>query len=148
MTVVDTLILRKITNKPNARISYATAPLKYPAYRELLIGNGIIGLIAWWFIIFAITANMFHILIKLLDDKTSRIREKYKIMGLKDTAYFSAYFIYYAIIQLIISFGCPLIFKWTIFPNTNFLILVLFFFVAAISIFPYAILIKYFYIFR
>lgn len=140
-TVIDSLILQKETGKPTARIDYGLAPMKYDSYLNDIFGqftNFILG----FFFLLSVLLPMITLVGKFMNDKISRTRETMKLMGLNDSTYFFSYFTFYAILQLIVSFGCTLVVKSKIFPNSNYFLLSIFFFIFGVSLFPFAIAIR------
>ena len=139
MTLMDTLILKEVTNNTEANIAYGIAPLMYDPYKENsnFTANYFMGLaytIAFLF-------PLFTLISKLMQDKASRIREKMSVMGMTDFAYFSAYFIFYVVMVMVSTFGCAFIVMWGLFKYSSYLLVVVFTLIYALAIFPWAIFI-------
>lgn len=140
-TIADNAILSvvKSGNVKDARISYAFAPMIYDRYDTIPFGEMGDVVLGYLFLL-SVLLPLITLIGKFMTDKITRMRESMKIMGINDSTYFLSYFIFYAISQLIVSFGCTAIIKQTIFPNSNYLLLAVFFFLFGISIYPFAII--------
>ena len=140
MTVVDTLILRNVSKNERASITYGVAPMRYNAYREDSMYKGLVENFAWPFYLLSIILPVFTLIGKFVTDKTSHVREKMKNIGLKDFSYYSAYFIFHAVNELITAVGCTLIVKWTLYPHTDCALIVLLLYGCSLALFPIAII--------
>ena len=140
MATVDTLILRNATNSEIANMAYGIVPLRYDSFSTSKT-FGIVNTMIWAFFLVSILLPTFTLIGKFMDDKANRMRDTLKMMGMKDFAYFSGYFITYSINQFIIAFGCPLIICFGVASNTDYFVLALFIFLCGLAIFPFSIII-------
>jgi len=142
-TIADNLILKKESKNNDAQISYAYVPMMYKEYEDDLFGMLTDFLLGYFFLL-SVLLPLITLIGKFMNDKISRMRESMKLMGINDSTYFISYFLFYAILQFLVSFGCAAIIKNTLFPKSNYLILAIFFFLFGIAIYPVAIIIWYF----
>ena len=110
MKTVYQYILRKETNDSQAEINFGTIPMKYIDYR-IDSSRDYFGYITSIFIIVAYMIPLSLYVYRFVKDKESRIKERMKIMGLKEIDYFLSYFLQYFTISLIISFFNSLLLK-------------------------------------
>ena len=136
------MILKGAVNNKDAEITYGFAPMKYDAYTDSFFGQ-LTDMILAYFFLLSILMPLLTLIGKIMQDKTSRMRETMKIAGVNDSTYMTSYFFFYAILQLIVSLGCALIITPVMFKNTSFVLLFLFFFLFAVAAFPFAIIVWY-----
>lgn len=139
-TIADTIILRAASDNPDAKLAYGFAIMKYDSYDDdmfSMLGDIVLG----YFFLLSVLLPLITLIGKFMTDKISRMRESMKILGISDTTYFISYFTFYAIYQFVVSFGCALVIKQSLFKNSNYFLLALFFFLFGISIYPFAIIV-------
>ena len=135
------MILRKVTNKQNAEITYGFAPMRYAESKNdafAFMGDLIISV----FFVISMLIPAVVLIGKFMNDKVSRIRETMRMKGLSDFTYFLSYFIYYFLQQFIVCIICTIMIKVAIFPLSNPIIIFLFIYIFTLSIYPYSILIR------
>jgi len=121
-------------------ISYAFAPMKYDSYEVPTVTLFIEPMMGQLFLL-TMLLPLITLIGKFMNDKTTRMRESMKIMGINDSTYFLSYFAFYTIFQLIVSFGCIGIVKTAVFPKSNYLLIAMSFFLFGLCIYPFAIII-------
>jgi hypothetical protein len=139
-TIADSSILNVTNKNITPTLSYAFVPMKYDSYVMPPFGEGTDMMLGYFFVLSTLLP-LITMIGKFMNDKTTRMRESMKIMGINDSTYFLSYFAFYAIIQFIVSFGCTAIIKTAMFPRSNYLLVATFFFLFGISIFPFAIIV-------
>lgn len=82
---------------------------------------------------------------RMVSEKESRARESMKIMGMSDTAYYLSWWTYFSIQVTAITIIGVAMLKRTIFPNSDGLVIFLFFWVYGMSLFGFCILIMPFF---
>ena len=82
---------------------------------------------------------LYRMLDRVVGEKNSRIRESMRMMGLKDSAYWLSWFVYYLIINTFIAIFALIILGIQVMPNTDKFLLFLFFWCFGLSLFGYAV---------
>ena len=139
-TIADNMILKEIKKNDSACITYAFAPLKYDEYEEgalLMFSDMFIG----YFFVLSVILPLLTLIGKFMTDKSTRMRDSMKLMGINDSTYFLSYFLFYLLLQFIVSFGCTAIIKTTVFPKSNYFIIAGLLLLFGISVYPFAIII-------
>lgn len=94
--IADSLILKKVSQIPSAKINYIHVPM-YVGQTSKDLG----GILSSFFVpfIFVISGllSFRELVVRLLEYKNSRMRETMTIMGMKDSSYFLGHFIFYFI---------------------------------------------------
>ncbi len=142
MALVNTMILQKETNESEANFACALVPMKYDSFDTYDV-YGSVSTLVWLVYLISVFIQVIIVIGKLMSDKSSRMRENMRVMGLNDASYYMAYFISYAIRQFVISFGCPLVIWSEVYPTTSYLLLALHIFLFSLALFPLAIITAY-----
>ncbi len=138
-TLADSFILKQETKDSNARINYAYVPMPYPEYSEDYFSVGVYYVLGYGFLL-SVMFPLVTLIGKLMNDKTTRMRETMRIVGITDSTYFTSYFVFYGIMQAVIAFIGMAISCGSLFPTTNYLLLSLFFFLFGLAIYPIALI--------
>lgn len=83
-----------------------------------------------------------RMIMRIVSEKYSKIREVMRMMGLSDTIYWLSWFIFYTIIVTIISIASTAIICSKVFPHSNWGLILLFFWLYGMSLFGYIIFIQ------
>lgn len=140
--VVDNLIMQKVAKNSSAGISYGYVPMRYDTYtRQAILHTG--GFFTVLLLLVALIIPFLTLIGRLIDDKQSRMRETLQIMGMSNTAYFCSHFIWYALHQVILTYGLSFIYCNKIYPTTSYFLLNSSFYIYLLTLFPIGILISY-----
>ena len=82
-----------------------------------------------------------RMIMRIVSEKNTKIREVMRMMGLSDTTYWLSWFFFYAIIVTIISLVSTILICSKVFPNSNWGLIFLFFWLFGISLFGYIVFI-------
>ena len=136
--LADTLILQNVTNNPKAKMKYIFVPLQAEAEN-----SSVGGLVNKFFVPLIFVASGLLIFrelgLRLIEDKTSRMRETMSMMGMTDSSYFLGSFLFYLTEVLVTSFVSTLIIYIGIFSNVNPVLMFLFLVLFNLTFFPYAL---------
>jgi ATP-binding cassette subfamily A (ABC1) protein 3 len=76
---------------------------------------------------------------RIVNERETKAREIMKIMGLTDLSYWFSWFIYYFSISTVISLLTTIILCTKVFPNSNWFLIFVLFWIYGISLFGYAV---------
>ena len=96
-------LLRKETGNNEAKIDFASVPMKYFDFKYDT-SRDYLGYIITVFIIIAYMVPLSIYIYRIVEEKEKRMKEGMKIMGLREVDYFFSYFIQFFIISLVVSF--------------------------------------------
>jgi len=137
-TLADSIILKKVSNNKNARINYIYSPLEQQKSEynpSEMIQKFIIP-----FIFVASGLCLYGSLqMRFLEDKITRMRETMTMMGLRNSSYIFASFLYYLTECSITCIISTIILRFCVFQNVNSIILFIFLLLFYMTLFPYAV---------
>lgn len=81
----------------------------------------------------------------MLEEKEKKIKESMKIMGLNDTAFYLSWIIYYGTIYLIIAVLGTIFVRITIFPSSNFILILIWYILFCINLMMQSMMITTFF---
>mmetsp|Transcript_24372 Transcript_24372/g.21540 ORF Transcript_24372/g.21540 Transcript_24372/m.21540 type:complete len:1036 (+) Transcript_24372:413-3520(+) len=116
---IDNLILQEETGDSNAEITATVASMKTPEYIKDDLISSLEGT-AQSLIALPILLPYLRMVNGIMREKEKRIKEGMKIMGLKSSAFFFSWFIFYFIIFTLVSFLSSLVFFGTFLEYSNF----------------------------
>ena len=108
LKIIYQYILRQETGDKDARMNFATAPMKYIDFKYDT-SRDYLGYLITVFIIIAYLMPLSIYIYRIVEEKEKRIKEGMKIMGLREIDYFFSYFIQFFFLSLMISFFNSLI---------------------------------------
>ena len=126
----------------NVYISYLVSPMHVNSYKSDLISASIQGSKISMYLILLAVMSMSFLIVRLQTEKTMKIREFMRIMGMTDTSYYLSYLIFYmftGFISVLITTICLKLFYLT---QTNPLIIFITGFLICLNTFSFALIIK------
>eukprot|EP01022_Parablepharisma_sp_SALTPOND_P014471 TRINITY_DN1967_c0_g1_i1.p1 TRINITY_DN1967_c0_g1~~TRINITY_DN1967_c0_g1_i1.p1 ORF type:complete len:1683 (-),score=190.16 TRINITY_DN1967_c0_g1_i1:3454-8502(-) len=145
-TYLQFLITQEVLRQsdPGATIRVGITPMKTPFYVKdmFLLGAGeFLGFI----LILCYLAPIFRIMSMLVQDKELKTREGMKMMGLKDSAYWLSFLVYYFVIFVILSVLLASISVGFVFRHSNWFITFLFYLLYGLSVFSFGFFLSTFF---
>jgi hypothetical protein len=83
-----------------------------------------------------------RMIMRIVSEKHTKIREVMRMMGLSDTTYWASWFVFYTIIVTIISLLSTFMICFKVFPHSNWLLIFLLFWLFGMSLFGYIMFIQ------
>ena len=131
-------ILQIITT-PSAEIQMITVPCKSAAFASDAVMSSILSQYLPMFTLLSYITPVFRLCYRMVSEKETRVKESMQMMGLSEWAYWTSWFIYYLIMNSIISVSCTFVlYKWLL-RHTPFVTLWIYFFVFGISLFGFTV---------
>lgn len=131
----------KDTTHENATISMVNVPFLADHFQtdsyEPILGT-FLGFILMLVYILPIYSTVYNI----VRERETRTKESMKIMGMKDSAYWLSWYVYYTFCNFLIAFICTTVLLFNIIKLGDFLFTFLFFFVFGNSVFGFTIFIS------
>ena len=94
-----------------------------------------------FFYMFTFLIPLYYIVSKLSEEKESKSREGMKMMGLSDSTYFLSWFIFYAIVVLVMSIIITIIVSINVFNQSNKGLIFILCFLYGLSLFGFSVLV-------
>ena len=140
-----TKILSRSSGSPESPgIRIGIVPMMTPEYIRddfLASAGSFMGMI----VILSYLAPVFRVVSLIVQDKELKTREGMNMMGLKDSAYWLSFLVYYFIIFLVIAILMASIEVIFIFKRSNWFLTVIFFFLFGLSVFAFGFAISMFF---
>lgn len=125
-TFLQYLVVKVLGGNSIDDLKVGMIPMKTPEYTddEFLSGPGpFVGGI----MVLSFLAPIFKLVSMIIQDKEQKTREGMKIMGLKDSAYWTSFFVYYLIIVTVLAIIITVIMSFILFPESNFVLIFIYF---------------------
>lgn len=125
-TFLQYLVVKILGGNSINDLKVGMIPMKTPEYvdDEFLDGPGpFVGGI----MVLSFLAPIFKLVSMIIQDKEQKTREGMKIMGLKDSAYWTSFFTYYLIIVTVLAIIITIIMAFILFPESNFILIFIYF---------------------
>jgi hypothetical protein len=116
-------------------------PMKAQTSTEDIFNLYILNLILPFVMLLVYILPVGKMIERVVSEKESRARESMKIMGMSDAAYWLSWFLYYTIQVTIISLLGMLILMFYVFPNSDFDMIFLYFWIYGMSLFGFIVFI-------
>jgi len=99
---VANTILRHVTKDEQAEIVAMTIPMKIPKIRKDPFAF-MLGLIAPYFFMLMYIPLLYRTTYRIVSEKELRVRETMRMMGMQDSSYWMSWFVYYTLLNTILS---------------------------------------------
>ena len=128
----------------NAKLKIGMVPMKTPSY---LKDNFLTQSTTFmpFIVVLCYIAPIFRIISMVVREKEHKTREGMKMMGLKDSAYWSSFFVYYLVICSLISIILTSITMGFLFTYSNWFLMFLFYLLYGLSIFSFGLFLASFF---
>jgi ABC-2 family transporter protein len=90
---------------------------------------------------FTFLIPLYYLVSKFAEEKESKSREGMKMMGLKDSTYFLSWFVFYAVIIIVMSTVITLMVSINLFPNSNKFLIFMMSFFYGLSLFGFSLVV-------
>ncbi|EAS01530.2 ABC transporter family protein (macronuclear) [Tetrahymena thermophila SB210] len=130
---IDNLILKKETANTNAQIQANVYPIKTQSYTKDPIDLQLTGNFAP-FVVLPLILSYLRLTQSILTEKEKKIREVMKIQGMKTSSFYLSWIIHYLVIFTVISLLQALALKITVFKQSNYFFLFIWFWLFCISL--------------
>lgn len=140
--VIDSVIAKMALNDVNAEITYLISPASVKPYVNDKMTAGGRALIVIIFFLLCTTISLVFLLSRMQTEKTTRMRDFMRMMGMHDTAYYTSHFIFYAITSLFLAAMISLVARLELFANTYYALLFIQTYLMLLNVFSIAVLFK------
>jgi hypothetical protein len=131
-------ILKMVTT-PDASIQMITVPCQAVPYSSDDVMSSILSQYLPIFTLLSYITPVFRLCYRMVSEKETRVKESMQMMGLSEWAFWTSWFVYYFVINVIISTSCTFVlYRWLL-NHTPFITLWLFFFVFGLSLFGFTV---------
>lgn len=142
--VIDSVIAKMALNDTEAGITYLIAPsTSKPHVHDQMTATGRATIVTIFFLLCGII-SLISLLSRMQTEKTTRMRDFMRMMGMSDTSYYLSHFIFYATSSLLLSAVISLVARLELFANTYFALLFIQTYLMLLNVFAFAVLFKYF----
>eukprot|EP01022_Parablepharisma_sp_SALTPOND_P033217 TRINITY_DN88309_c0_g1_i1.p1 TRINITY_DN88309_c0_g1~~TRINITY_DN88309_c0_g1_i1.p1 ORF type:complete len:1355 (+),score=109.74 TRINITY_DN88309_c0_g1_i1:227-4291(+) len=145
-TFLQYLITRAIlrTKNPAAQLTVGFVPMKTREYtKKMFLANA--GQMVGLFLVVCYLAPIFRTISMIVQDKELKTREGMKMMGLKDSAYWASFIVYYFVIYTAIAALLTLILVTFIYEYSEWYLIFLLNLLYGLSVFSFSLLISSFF---
>ena len=117
-------------------------PMKTPEYESIppMATDGLSQQFPFFFM-FTFLIPLYYLVSKLAEEKESKAREGMKMMGLKDSSYFSSWFVFFLIIILIMATVIVLMVSINVFKNSSKVLIFLLALFYGLSLFGFSLVV-------
>lgn len=141
--LIDSIISQMVIGSEGG-ITYLVTPSTRKAHLINAMPAEAQTFLAAMFLLFCTTITLFYLIARMQAEKISRMRDFMRMMGMNDTPYYLSYFIFHTISSFLLAIVVSIIAKWRMFENVNFVTIFIQIFLMLLSMFFFAVLVKYF----
>lgn len=138
------VVLKLELQDPDAQITMLSAPMPATFGSEDSFAEVISGVLPFLLLLIFIP-SVYNTVYLIVREKESRIKESMRMMGMKDTAYWLSWYVYYTAISTLMVFFAWLVLLINVIGNSNSFLVLIFFLMYAQAVYAQILFISTFF---
>jgi len=141
-TIIDSVITKIALNDDKAGITYLISPSMGTDYIHDSVGAEVRTYLLMAFYLLCTIMTLLSLVSRMQIEKTTKMRDFMRMMGMNDTPYYLSHFIFHAIFTLFLSILTATIAKTLLLSNVNYVVLLIQTYLIYLNVFFMALLAK------
>ena len=141
-TIIDSVITKIALNNSDAGITYLISPSMGTDYIHDHIGTKLRTYLLMGFYLLCTIMTLLSLVSRMQVEKTTKMRDFMRIMGMNDTPYYLSHFIFHAIFTLFLSILTAIIARTLLLRNVDYVVVLIQTYLIYLNVFFMALLAK------